>query len=158
MGGCREGQEHEENLYPTAACFILAIISSYCCCCFPTSEVPGILRRCQPGIPNYPHPSHLTVVTTIAFQEWRGEHYAATRAEYLHIKAQLAVETFPPVPGATNKFGGPNDSPPPLRTWAELSTDEQHKMLQERLKKYCQKVHMCVGGFNWVVGTNGVTA
>lgn len=31
---------------------------------------------------------------------WRGEHYAATRAEYLAIKNQLQAETFPPLPGA----------------------------------------------------------
>ena len=27
---------------------------------------------------------------------WRGEHYAASRSEYLHIKNQLASEMMPP--------------------------------------------------------------
>ncbi|KAG2442618.1 hypothetical protein HXX76_002703 [Chlamydomonas incerta] len=100
---------------------------------------------------------------------WRGEHYSASRSEYLQIKAQLAAETFPPAPprfpnsgfggfggggggggyggggyggggGAGGAMGG-EEGPGPARTWAELSQEEQQKFLQERLKKYCQKVY-----------------
>ncbi|GLC51172.1 hypothetical protein PLESTB_000473800 [Pleodorina starrii] len=85
--------------------------------------------------------------------EWRGEHYSATRSEYMQIKAQLAAETFPPAAGAAGGGGGGGGAfgggggdggaaaAAPNRSWGELSSDEQRKMLQERLKKYCQKVY-----------------
>ena len=64
---------------------------------------------------------------------WRGETYAATRAEYASIKAQLQAETFP---------ADPTDlSSSKLRTWGELKPDEKAKMLKSRLKSYCQKVY-----------------
>ncbi|GFR41060.1 hypothetical protein Agub_g1687, partial [Astrephomene gubernaculifera] len=74
---------------------------------------------------------------------WRGEHYSATRSEYMQIKAQLASETFAPAAGAGGAGGaggldGPMGQP---RTWGELTPDEQRKHLQDRLKKYCQKVY-----------------
>ncbi len=74
---------------------------------------------------------------------WRGEHFAASRSEYLQVKAQLAAETFPPAPA--QQYGGrygvqEEQGPPAMRSWGELSPDEQHKALQDRLKKYCQKV------------------
>ena len=61
---------------------------------------------------------------------WRGEHYSATRSEYLHLKAQLEVESFPdPVtPGRTRFF-------------RQLDGDEQERLVKERLKSYCQKVY-----------------
>ncbi|GLI69097.1 hypothetical protein VaNZ11_013643, partial [Volvox africanus] len=71
--------------------------------------------------------------------EWRGEHYTATRAEYMQIKAQLAAETFPPVPGAV--ASSVDGAPLPSRSWGDLSAEEQRRQLQERLKKYCQKVY-----------------
>lgn len=61
---------------------------------------------------------------------WRGEHYAATRAEYFALKAQLQVDTFPSTI--------PNGR---VRTWDDLSGEEKDKMLKERLKKYCQRVY-----------------
>ena len=66
-------------------------------------------------------------------QVWRGEHYSASRSEYFQIKAQVASETFPPAQ--------PGDLP---RAWAELTPDEQQKLLIDRLKKYSQKVCGCL--------------
>jgi DNA polymerase epsilon subunit 1 len=60
---------------------------------------------------------------------WRGEHYAATRSEYLALKNQLGSESFP-----SSLPGGPS------RTWEELAVEERAKLLKERLKKYTQKV------------------
>lgn len=61
---------------------------------------------------------------------WRGETYAATRAEYLAIKAQLQSEGFPSsLPGGQT------------RVWSDLSGEERAKLLKERLKKYCQRVY-----------------
>lgn len=56
-------------------------------------------------------------------------HPAATRAEYVSLKAQLQSETFPP--------SGPGEGP---RLWSDLQQEEKAKMLKDRLKKYCQKV------------------
>lgn len=64
---------------------------------------------------------------------WRGETFAATRAEYASVKEQLKSETFPGV-SQSGKLGQ-------LRTWNELSIEEQSKMLKKRLKSYCQKVY-----------------
>ena len=61
---------------------------------------------------------------------WRGEHYSATRQDYLHLKNQLEAEQFPPAePGG----GG--------RLWGQLPEEERTTRLKERLKKYCQKVY-----------------
>lgn len=61
---------------------------------------------------------------------WRGEHYSATRNEYLHLKTQLQSESFPPV--------APEEG---ARYWEDLEAAEKAKLLKDRLKKYCQKVY-----------------
>ncbi|KXZ56813.1 hypothetical protein GPECTOR_1g732 [Gonium pectorale] len=70
---------------------------------------------------------------------WRGEHYAASRSEYLQIKAQLAAETFPPAPAAAAAAAAAGVEAPP-RSWSDLAPDDQRKMLQERLKKVYKRV------------------
>jgi hypothetical protein len=51
-----------------------------------------------------------TLVPCQPAQIWRGEHYAATRAEYQAIKNQLAAEVFPAAPAkgppGGSRFGG----------------------------------------------------
>ncbi len=86
---------------------------------------------------------------------WRGEHFAASRSEYLAIKNQLQSETFPPAPvppaaaAAAAARGQPLPAPQP-RTWDELGGEEKEKLLKDRLKKYTQKV--C----GWIIrGHNG---
>lgn len=61
---------------------------------------------------------------------WRGEHFAATRAEYAHVRNQLESEEFPPEePG-----GDP-------RTWRDLKPDEKTQRTTTRLKQYTQKAY-----------------
>ena len=62
---------------------------------------------------------------------WRGENFSATRAEYMHIRAQLEVESFPD-PSAP--AAGP-------RFFRELPEEERQKLVTARLKKYCQRVY-----------------
>lgn len=64
---------------------------------------------------------------------WRGETFAATAAEYYSVKNQLASEPLVP-----EKEGGPP------RAFDQLPHDERQKLLKDRLKKYCQKVHSAV--------------
>ena len=60
----------------------------------------------------------------------RVEHYACTRSDVLHLKNQLEVETIPPdVPGGKPRF------------WRQLSADERHSKLIERVRKYSHKVY-----------------
>lgn len=66
---------------------------------------------------------------------WRGEHYACSTSEYQQLKRQLMSETYPPAPGKAGEEAGSS-----VRSWQELSSEEQNKLLKERLKKYCQKV------------------
>lgn len=54
---------------------------------------------------------------------------AATRAEYLSLKAQLQSETF-----SAAAPGGP------AQTWFDLPREERTRILKTRLKTYCQKV------------------
>lgn len=63
---------------------------------------------------------------------WRGEHYAATRAEYAHLRAQLEVESFP-------EPGAPAGSAPVF--FRELPEEERERLVKARLKKYCQRVY-----------------
>lgn len=71
-------------------------------------------------------------------QVWRGEHYACSHSEYLQVKRQLMAENHGgPAAAAAAGDGGENSGP---RSWAELSLEEQGKLLKERLKKYTQKV------------------
>ena len=65
---------------------------------------------------------------------WRGETFAATRAEYLSLKSQLQSESFPPLTA-----GGPS------RGWFDLPSEDRSKILKQRLKNYCQKVRVCLG-------------
>jgi DNA polymerase epsilon subunit 1 len=76
---------------------------------------------------------------------WRGEHYACTHSEYLQVKRQLMAEMHGGLAAAAAAAaGGDGDGGP--RSWAELSSEEQGKLLKERLKKYTQKVCVCVCG------------
>eukprot|EP00873_Tetraselmis_striata_P038899 jgi/Tetstr1/459163/TSEL_004609.t1 len=61
---------------------------------------------------------------------WRGETYAASRSEYLHIKNQLKSEMMPP-----EYEGGPQ------RHFKELPREEQQKLIKQRFKSYNQKVY-----------------
>lgn len=61
---------------------------------------------------------------------WRGETFAATATEYFSVKNQLASEFLPP-----ESEGGPP------RAFDQLPFEERQKLLKDRLKKYCQKVH-----------------
>lgn len=74
-------------------------------------------------------------------QVWRGEHYACTHSEYLQVKRQLMAEMHggPAAAAAAAAAGGDGEGSGP-RSWAELSSEEQGKLLKERLKKYTQKV------------------
>ena len=56
---------------------------------------------------------------------WRGEHYAATRAEYAHLRAQLEVESFP-------EPGAPAGSAPVF--FRELPEEERERLVKARLK------------------------
>ncbi|RHZ75402.1 hypothetical protein Glove_214g16 [Diversispora epigaea] len=59
---------------------------------------------------------------------WRAEFYPAKMFEYETIKKQLSVEKFPPkVPGGN------------LRSYHQLSSDEQLSILKNRLDEFCQK-------------------
>ncbi len=62
--------------------------------------------------------------------EWRGEAYAASASEYYALKNQLESERFP-----SEEPGGPP------RFYGQLPAEERAKLLKERLKKYCQRVH-----------------
>jgi DNA polymerase epsilon subunit 1 len=44
---------------------------------------------------------------------WRGETYAASRSEYLHIKNQLSSEMMPPEVSATSTPNLPSQTPFP---------------------------------------------
>jgi hypothetical protein len=68
---------------------------------------------------------------------WRGEHFACSHSEYLQVKRQLMSETQGPAPGAAADGGA---GPSTARSWQDLSSEEQSKLLKERLKKYTQKV------------------
>ena len=100
----------------------------------------------KPAALNTPFPTHLSAHTHFSplhpwsSQVWRGEHFAATRAEYTSIKNQLMAETFPPAPPKPGARPDPSAPPPQPRTWEELGQEERQKMLQDRLKKYTQKV------------------
>jgi hypothetical protein len=71
-------------------------------------------------------------------QVWRGEHYACTHSEYLQVKRQLMAEMHGGPAAAAAAGDGEGDCGP--RSWAELTSEEQGKLLKERLKKYTQKV------------------
>jgi hypothetical protein len=71
-------------------------------------------------------------------QVWRGEHYACSHSEYLQVKRQLMSEMHGSPAAAAAAGDGEGNSGP--RSWAELSSEEQGKLLKERLKKYTQKV------------------
>lgn len=72
-------------------------------------------------------------------QVWRGEHYACSHSEYLQVKRQLMAEMHGG-PAAAAAAGADGEGSGP-RSWAELSSEEQGKLLKERLKKYTQKVN-----------------
>jgi hypothetical protein len=78
----------------------------------------------------------VTSCRLVCLQVWRGEHYACTHSEYLQVKRQLMAENHGG-PAAAAGDGEGNSGP---RSWAELSLEEQGKLLKERLKKYTQKV------------------
>lgn len=82
-------------------------------------------------------------------QEWRGEHFACTTSEYQQVKRQLMAETHAPAPGKGDDGEGSSGG----RSWQELSSEEQNKLLKARLKKYCQKVSMLNGRLHqsWLV-------
>ncbi|EGS22368.1 DNA polymerase-like protein [Thermochaetoides thermophila DSM 1495] len=61
---------------------------------------------------------------------WRGEYLPAKRDEYNMIRHALENEKFP--------GRGPNA---PMRTWNDLSADEQASLIKKRLQLYCQKVY-----------------
>ena len=75
---------------------------------------------------------------------WRGETFAATRAEYLSLKSQLQSESFPPLTA-----GGPS------RGWFDLPSEDRSKILKQRLKNYCQKVRVCRWVRVWEKGFSG---
>eukprot|EP00983_Pelagomonas_calceolata_P106846 1159279-Pelagomonas_calceolata.AAC.8 len=68
---------------------------------------------------------HISFLRTL----WRGEHYAAGRAEYMAVKNQLQAEAHPP-----QYEGGPP------RYWEDLGQEERAKLLKDRLKLYTHKV------------------
>jgi hypothetical protein len=72
----------------------------------------------------------------MALQVWRGEHYACSHSEYLQVKRQLMSESHAAARDAEGGEGGSSGG----RSWQELSSEEQGKLLKERLKKYTQKV------------------
>lgn len=80
----------------------------------------------------------VTPCPAVCLQVWRGEHYACTHSEYLQVKRQLMAENHGGPAAAADAEG--NSGP---RSWAELSQEEQGKLLKERLKKYTQKVGRC---------------
>ncbi|KAK4099131.1 DUF1744-domain-containing protein [Parathielavia hyrcaniae] len=61
---------------------------------------------------------------------WRGEYLPAKRDEYNMIRHALENERFP--------GKGPNS---PMRSWQELSLDEQATLTRKRLQLYSQKVY-----------------
>jgi DNA polymerase epsilon subunit 1 len=61
---------------------------------------------------------------------WRGEYLPAKRDEYNMIRHALENEKFP--------GKGPNK---PMRTWQDLSADEQASLIKKRLQIYSQKVY-----------------
>ncbi|KAK4122058.1 DUF1744-domain-containing protein [Parathielavia appendiculata] len=61
---------------------------------------------------------------------WRGEYLPAKRDEYNMIRHALENEKFP--------GKGPNN---PMRSWQELSLDEQATLTRKRLQLYSQKVY-----------------
>eukprot|EP00775_Hariotina_reticulata_P007932 gene7932-8128_t len=73
---------------------------------------------------------------------WRGEHFACSHSEYLQVKRQLMSETHGPAPGPAAADGGAGAGPSTGRSWQELSSEEQGKLLKERLKKYTQKARL----------------
>jgi hypothetical protein len=75
---------------------------------------------------------------SLCVQVWRGEHYACSHSEYLQVKRQLMSETHAAAPGARDAEAGEGGSSG--RSWQELSSEEQGRLLKERLKKYTQKV------------------
>jgi hypothetical protein len=69
-------------------------------------------------------------------QVWRGEHYACSHSEYLQVKRQLMSESHAAARDAEGGEAGSSGA----RSWQQLSSEEQGKLLKERLKKYTQKV------------------
>ncbi|CAG8498932.1 2908_t:CDS:10 [Diversispora eburnea] len=61
---------------------------------------------------------------------WRGEYYPAKKDEYNMIKNQMVSENFPS-----------NIPEGKLRTYQELSSEEQSSFLKKRLGDYCQKAY-----------------
>lgn len=59
------------------------------------------------------------------------------------------AETHAPAPGKGDDGEGSSGG----RSWQELSSEEQNKLLKARLKKYCQKVSMLNGRLHqsWLV-------
>jgi hypothetical protein len=78
-------------------------------------------------------------------QVWRGEHYACSHSEYLQVKRQLMAEMHGG-PAAAASADGESSGP---RSWAELNSEEQGKLLKERLKKYTQKVRKKCPAWPW---------
>ena len=60
---------------------------------------------------------------------WRGEPYSATRAEYNALKMQIHSETVVDAEDGA------------VRSFADLSSNQQQERIKDRLKKYCQKAH-----------------
>lgn len=79
-------------------------------------------------------------------QVWRGEHYTCSHSEYLQVKRQLMSENHAAAPVKAGEDGGDGEGSSAGRRWQELSSEEQNKLLKERLKKYCQKVGARGGG------------
>ncbi|KAL1836329.1 hypothetical protein VTJ49DRAFT_5300 [Mycothermus thermophilus] len=61
---------------------------------------------------------------------WRGEYIPAKRDEYNMIRHALENERFPG-----------RSANAPMRTWQELSADEQASLIKKRLQIYSQKVY-----------------
>ena len=74
---------------------------------------------------------------------WKGDSYMLNTGEYHALKRQLMSEKFTVGKGSNgNDDAGAADAPAgTLRSWNELPTDEQNKILKQRLKKYCQTVY-----------------
>lgn len=98
----------------------------------------GCSSKGQGGTDRY---SNFCCCCCCCVQVWRGEHYACTHSEYLQVKRQLMAEMHggPAAAAAAAAAGGDGEASGP-RSWAELSSEEQGKLLKERLKKYTQKV------------------